>query len=185
MKSSRYLEFILRRKCFLDFFKAMNYHVDAKEWTEVIGMYFFMNKVIGDKKFDIVIDAGCGKRPTLGTWLALNRKDMANIISIDPALDLNATYALDINNLNQCKGCLVAGEEEGIINKDIKSCLLLANHAHITKKEVKDFLSNFEDWIYITSPCCYDNRLDQKAIYYKDPHVHSKKNEYYYFEKGV
>ena len=72
MKSSRNLEPVINRRSFADFIEALNGHTDIKEWSEVGGVFRRVRDITSIFEPDLVIDCGCGKRPTLATMMALN-----------------------------------------------------------------------------------------------------------------
>ena len=174
MKSAKYINYVVKRKCFLDFFEAMGNYADPKEWSEVVGVLRFTSKIIGNFRPQIVIDAGCGVRPTLGVWAALNNKSFGSIFCVDPNVSFD--YAKKIN------GLMIVNQSLGKVGKilaNAENCLLIANHAHIKKDEILSVLNGFKKWVYVTCPCCVDNTLDRVGAYYKDPHIHSPKNKIY------
>jgi hypothetical protein len=189
---------IIDRKSFIDFLIAMNNTKDYKEMSEVGGMYKTIESILSQEvctglsednnfkmdfrfKPDFIIDIGCGKRPTLGTIMALNYK--YPVICVDP--QLSGEYAKNITGMEMHKCTL---KEWWIQVKDDekykdKKYLLLANHSHVTKKEIKLITEQLASlWIYITCPCCVDNLLsNRKAIAYKDNNIWSDKNIIYTF----
>ena len=97
MSNFRHIEYLLKRKCFPNYLKALNFKVDLKEISECIGMLRVLRNVVRDKNITTAFDIGCGKRPTLGVLMALEIKSINNIVSIDPQIDI--TLAKDINGL--------------------------------------------------------------------------------------
>jgi len=172
MKSAKRLNDLLRRKMFPDFLKAMNNHVDTKEWVECMCMFNIARKILMKKDYDIILDVGCGKRPTLGTIMALSYKKP--VICIDPQLD--KSYAKNINNILLLP--MKLSETEMPIAG--RSVLVLCNHSHVSKEEITFFLSRQRKWCYATCPCCIDNKLKQ-GEYVKDIHNWSPKNETFIF----
>lgn len=177
MRSVKYIAEIMRRRSFPEFFNALDNHVDLKEWSEVGAMFEVARKVLSVSDYDVILDVGCGKRPTLGILMALNYgNEKRTVVSIDP--QLATTYASNIKYLSKFKGKL---SELPKISSGIK-VLVLANHAHVSKNEMKKFLSTLSSWTYVTCPCCIDNKLDD-GKYIKDIHSWSPKNEIYIFNK--
>jgi|GEM_PF-4597278 len=170
MKSAKRLDELLRRKMFPDFLAAMNHHVDAKEWVECVSMFNIARKILLKKNYDVILDIGCGKRPTLGTIMALSYKKP--VICIDPQLD--TSYAKNINNISLVPVKLLETPILGL------SVLVLCNHSHVTKEEMMILLSRQREWCYVTCPCCVDNRFKQ-GEYVKDIRNWSPKNETYIF----
>ena len=175
----KYVKEVMKRKSFPDFFSALGSKVDWKEWSEIYGMYKVVLDTLYKNNFipDIVFDIGCGKRPTLGAFLALNIKSIRNIdvIAIDPQLDKN--LCKNIYGIHLYPYTLDEYISGVSLNKKQKA-LVLCNHAHVSKKQVINFLDNYEEWIYITCPCCVDNQLDS-GLYIVDKNVDSPKNTYY------
>lgn len=178
----KYVKEVTQRKSFPDFFFALGCKFDWKEYSEIYSMYQIVVGTLEKYSFkpDIVYDIGCGKRPTLGTFLALNVKSMNNIICIDPSLntdlaknikglELKQNYLSDFVFTESCK------EKSKFDNKDV---LILCNHSHVSKKDVLNLTKMHEKWIYITCPCCIDNKLDG-GEFIIDKFVDSPKNIYY------
>jgi hypothetical protein len=174
MRSIRNIQQIMGRKSFPDFLAAMNNHVDLKEWSEVGGVYGLSRNILRHFKADHIFDIGCGKRPTLGTLMALNYK--AFVYCIDPQLSLD--YAKNITRLflyNEPLSHYLSKIENITITEPT---LVLCNHSHVSKKEITKFLAKIDNWIYVTVPCCIDNRLsNKKCISYKDIHMHTPEND--------
>lgn len=181
MKTDKYVMEILNRKCTIDFINAIK-KIDIKEWTEIYAMYKRLLNVLTKYptfKPDVVFDIGCGKRPTLGTWIALNIKSINNIICIDPQLD--TTLANNINGLT-----LYNEELEQVLPLLSKkqSAIVLCNHSHVTAQTIKQLLNKYEQWIYITCPCCVNNTFPNIGFDGMiDTYVKSPKNTYYTFTK--
>ena len=184
-KSSKYIEYLLGRKCFPDFLEAMGHKADPKEWSECVGMLWrvkdALNRVQWDK-VDVLLDVGCGKRPTLGVLVGLNIKSIKMVYSIDPQLDMFLPdiaenlfrFRETIQDLNTSTRTRIAQSVSAII---------CCNHAHVKLSELQHIFKLFKKYIYITSPCCVDNR-PKKGLYYRDNHVWSPKNEYYTYFGG-
>lgn len=170
MKSVKYIEKILKRKSFRDFLEAMNNVVDIKEWSETGTLFDLCSRIMSFYRPRFIFDIGCGKRPTLATLMALNYKD--TVIAIDP--NLSNEYAKNIYNLY-----LISKKLKDIkIRKTNHKVLVLCNHSHTTSKEMVSFLNNFQEWIYITVPCCVDNKIPNViSLSYIGKHSHSPKNE--------
>lgn len=186
MKDYTYVEYILKRRSFPDFLKAVGYKVDLKEWTECAAMLQIGKNILGQRqetfKPDLVIDAGCGVRPTLAVLLALNIKSLRStpIIAIDPVIYEN--LGTGIENLSLSKRTVGAwAHNDGEFAN--KNAIVFCNHAHVGLNEVRHLLNKFSNWIYITSPCCLDNVIPNKlSLFYQDQRVWSAKNKYYIFE---
>lgn len=176
MKSIRNIQQVMERKSFPDFLAAMNNKVDLKEWSEVGGIYGLSRNILKNFKADHIFDIGCGKRPTLGAMMALNYK--CRVHCIDP--QLSKEYAKNITRLNLCD---VQLDYYLKLGDEIKSpTLVLCNHAHVARKDIVKFLAKINNWIYVTVPCCVDNRLsNKKCISYKDIHMHTPKNDVYIY----
>lgn len=179
MKSIKNVQEVLTRKSFPDFMKALNHRVDIKEWSEVGGVFKIARNILQKKKFDIIFDIGCGKYPTLATMVALNIKS-SEVIAIDPQLQLSESFDF-IKRLDLIKDKLSDVSDLALTGSGLNgSALLLSNHSHATNKEIKRVTNLFKEWIYITVPCCVDNRLHGlKSIHIKDVHSHSPKNDVY------
>ena len=177
MKSYKYIEFILKRKSFPDFIKAVNFKADMKEWTECIAMFFRILHIIKDKKIDIAFDIGSGKRPTLGAIISLNIKSINKVVCIDPQLDLS--LGKNIKGLTLEKETLLNYVDKNKSSK-FNDVLICCNHSHVSKKEIYQLMDLCNNWTYITSPCCIDNKLTD-GLYYKDRHIWSPKNEIFTF----
>ena len=178
MKSIKNVADILERKSFPEFLEALDYHVDIKEWSEVGGVYKIVRMIMQHYNPDIVFDIGCGKRPTLGTVLALNYKQP--VFCIDPILD--ASLASKIRRLYKYNDTL----DEWLNDRDRrqfafrKKALICANHSHSSKTELLALTKCFEEWVLVTVPCCVDNRLNEGvALHMKDRHMHTPKNDIY------
>lgn len=174
MKSIKNIQQITNRRSFPDFMTAMNYKVDLKEWSEVGGVYNICRTLLKTFNPDIIFDIGCGKRPTLGVIMALNYK--IPVYCIDPQLDTE--LAKNINDIFLKNISLQ--EYNKILRRRGKSedkALILGNHSHVSKQEITEFTRFFSEWVYITVPCCIDNKLTNRAcVCYKDIHMHSPKN---------
>ncbi|MFW6310836.1 MAG: hypothetical protein ACOC1K_01225 [Nanoarchaeota archaeon] len=178
IKSSKNIERVLARKSFPDFLKAMNYKVDTKEWSEVGGVLNIAMNIMKVYDPEIIFDIGCGKRPTLATLMALSFKK--EVIAIDPQLSNN--YAKEIKRLKFYKDKLVNCNLKYTFNKKV---LVLCNHSHVKKKEIKNFLDSFEEWVYLTVPCCVDNRIDNLiSLNYRDMHMHTEKNDIFIYSNN-
>ena len=173
----KYVKEVMRRKSFPDFFSALGSKVDWKEWSEIYGMYKVVLDTLykTDFKPDIVFDIGGGKRPTFGTFLILNVKSINNVICIDPQLDDKLCKNIKGMHLYSCYLNDFVSDEK--INKQQRA-LAICNHAHVSKLQINKFLNNFDEWVYITCPCCVDNQLDSGS-YIIDKNVDSPKNTYY------
>lgn len=177
MKSHKNIKMVLERKSFKGFIEAMNYHVDIKEWSEVGGVYNIARKILKHFEPELIMDVGCGKRPTLATIMALNYK--VKVVAIDPQLD--NSYAAQIQRLSLNREILLDYIKT---MKKQESVLIVANHSHAPKSEITLLLSKVKNWVYITVPCCVDNKLsNETSIYYKDLHMHSEKNDVFIFSK--
>lgn len=183
MRSVKNVERVLKRRSFPDFLSAMNHKVDVKEWSEVGGVLNVAMWIL--KHFDphIIMDIGCGKRPTLATLMALNFNKM--VWAIDPNLDIE--YSKFIRRLHKSKTNLqlFIREKESLLSEYKRTrmkALVLANHSHSSKNDTEKLLSFFSSWVYVTIPCCVDNKLDNvKSIHYKDEYMHTDKNDIYIF----
>jgi len=178
MKSIKNIKNIINRKSFIDFLIAIDNKKDLKEWSEVGGVFDFVRKILKKWEPDIVFDIGCGKRPTLGTMMALNYP--WDVISIDPKIDTNLCD--NIHGIKLVKSKLSDFNDE--YNIDHKYGLVLCNHSHVKENEIKELLEKFDDWVYITVPCCVDNTLKGKyCINYIDEHMWTTKNKIYIYTK--
>ena len=182
IKPVKYIEYLLKRKFFPDFHKAMGYKTDLKEWTECVGMLHRVMQVTKGVHIDLAFDIGCGKRPTLGAMMAYNVKSLKYIFSIDPELD--TTLAKDVKKLKCMQSTLHYFLTLYKPDPKLKTILVCCNHAHVSTDEIKELFKLADNYIYITNPCCVDNLLD-KGEYYRDQHIWSKVNEIYTFKKGV
>lgn len=181
MKKWKHIEYLLRRRSFPDFIKATGCKADPKEWSECIAMMHRINYAIKDKKIDVAFDIGCGKRPTLGILIALNVKSINKVVCVDPQLD--TSLAKDIKGIELEKLYLTDFVNK-IKEKSISfgNVLICCNHSHAPKKEIYQLMDLCEDWIYITCPCCVDNKL-KNGLYFKDTAIWSPKNEIFTFYK--
>lgn len=161
MKPAKRLKEIIEKKCFMDLIDAIR-KVDSKELVEVQCFYHAVCKDIAQilKTFKgrkiTLFDVGCGKRPTMGTFLRLMYPEIYEVVCIDPQLDLN--LAKNIKGISLISKPL----EEYYTKKcleDIDLALVCLNHSHVSKKDIKKFLSHFDNWYYATVPCCVDNIL--------------------------
>lgn len=184
MRSVKNVQQVLMRRSFPDFLKAMNNKVDIKEWSEVGGVFSAVRSVLRNLKPDIVFEIGCGKRPTLATLLALNYK--MPIVAIDPALNLD--YAEGIWGLKLVPVTLQGALDncdllvellDGLVSQDPATALVVANHAHCSRREILALTKMFKHWVYITVPCCVDNTLLAPALVKEDIHMHTPKNKIY------
>ena len=183
MKNFRYVDYVMRRRSFTDFWLAMGMHYNPKEWTECVGMLNRAKHHMQDWTPDIAFDIGCGKRPTLGVLFALNVASVGHVACIDPQLDApERAYGLKkITYYGLRLDTFLASEPHFLSDASGKKALILCNHAHVKKAEIMDLASNFGEWVYITCPCCVDNRLGN-GHYYRDESVWSPKNEFYTFK---
>lgn len=182
MKSVKNVSRILSRKSFPDFLKAMNYKTDVKEWSEVGGVLNQAMSIL--KVFDasIILDIGCGKRPTLATLMALNFKKL--VYAIDPQLDTSYSTEIDFLELEPIQLASFTRKNKHQL-KNYNKALILCNHSHVSRKEIKLLLDKFDDWVYLTVPCCVDNKLTNlKSIHYKDIHMHTDKNDIHIYSKN-
>lgn len=176
MKSHLNLKIVLERKSFPKFLQALNYHVDIKEWSETGGVFSLCRKILHNFAPDDVYDIGCGKRPTLALLMALNYP--FNVHAVDPQLD--TSYAKAVSRLFLYNLGLRNFAAAGMPGSN--KAMVLANHAHVPAKDMSSFLSGFKEWVYVTVPCCIDNRLaSMPCVHYKDPHMHSEKNGVYVY----
>lgn len=179
MKSHLNLKHILDRKSFPLFLKALNNKVDLKEWSEVGGVFASARKILQKYQPEYIFDIGCGKRPTLAMMMALNYG--AEVEAIDPQLDLTCGEGVDryVGRKEKLKEFLSSCGPAYFPEKPI---LVLANHSHVSKREIMGLLASYNNWVYVTVPCCIDNRLSNtSAITYKDIHMHSDKNDVYVY----
>ena len=86
MSNFRHIEYLLKRKCFPNYLKALNFKVDLKEMSECIGMLRVLRNVVRDKNITTAFDIGCGKRPTLGVLMALEIKSINNTCNINQSI---------------------------------------------------------------------------------------------------
>lgn len=182
MKSHRNIQKVLERKSFPLFLQALNNHVDTKEWSEVGGVFEVCRKLLGNFSPGHVFDVGCGRRPTLALLMALNYPFQVH--AVDPNLDLSLCYGVERIHLYNLK--LAEFARFGV--PETAMALVLANHSHAPLKEIRTLLGLCKSWVYITVPCCVDNRLrDMAGVHLKDPHMHSEKNDVYVYsnEKGL
>lgn len=178
MKSATNVSRVVERKSFKDFIVAMNYHVDVKEWSEVGGVYEISRRILKHFDPELIMDVGCGKRPTLATLMALNYK--CDVVAVDPQLD--DQYSSKINRLVKVRTTLLEYAKSVLVKRRL---LLLANHSHAPKYEIMLMLSKSPSWVYVTVPCCVDNKLSNEiSIHFKDIHMHSDKNEVFVFSNN-
>ena len=152
-------------------------------------MFNAARSVLRTLKPDIIFEVGCGKRPTLATMLALNYK--TPVVAIDPALSLD--YADGIHGLKLVPSTLGDTFKDGefmdqLLEEDMwglnltersTTALVVANHAHCSRREILTLTNMFNSWVYITVPCCVDNTLLAPALVKEDVHMHSPKNKIY------
>lgn len=175
MKSYQNIQNVLERKSFPLFLSALRNFVDTKEWSEVGGVFHVCRQILTDYNPEVVFDIGCGKRPTLALMMVLNYK--RDVYAVDPQLD--TTYCEGVRNIflynTELKEFAKLEESHRYSN-----ALVLANHSHVSTKHMSGFLSRFRKWVYVTVPCCVDNKLTGKVgIHIKDVHMHTDKNDVY------
>jgi hypothetical protein len=154
-----------------------------------------------NQKF-IVLDIGCGKRPTLGSFIAHMRRN-TTIFSIDPQVDTGPFKKVDwaksdgflaeVRNASIYKGLYKALDNlylyqssfenfmSSVILKYSDDYALIAccNHAHVTLNSILKYLPR--PCHYFTNPCCHDNvPTSIQGIFIKDKHIWSPKNRIYY-----
>ena len=179
MKSHRNVQRVLERKSFPEFLKALDNHVDTKEWSEVGGVFELCIKLLRNFSPDCVFDVGCGKRPTLALMMALNYP--FRVHAVDPRLNTRLCKGIDRLNLYDIR--LSEFVEYGIDKTD--KAMILANHSHASLNEIKALLGKCGSWVYVTVPCCMDNRLRELAgVHIKDVHMHSPKNDVYAYSNN-
>ena len=179
MRTPKYICEVLRRRSFPDFLAAMNNKADPKEWSETWAMFRVLLRELKTwpekLKDTIILDAGCGKRPTLAVLVALNLPN-ARVYAVDPQLDQTCGHATDKAPL---QGLTLYKCSLGEIK--ITECLpiiVLANHAHIPYSVLKAQTNPTLPWMIITNPCCTDNR-PPSGRYVVDRHIWSPKNTIY------
>lgn len=178
MKSHKNIEYVLTRRSFPDFLKALDHKVDTKEWSEVGGVFHLARGILQKFKPGVIFDIGCGKRPTLAVMMALNFK--APVIAVDPQLD--DTLAGDIKRLWLYPSPTKDWLHNNGAPKDSNGALILANHSHVSKREIMELTNLYKTWVYVTVPCCVDNKLSGRmALTYKDVHMHTPKNDVYIY----
>lgn len=181
MKSIKNIQHILERKSFPDFLKALHYKVDLKEWSETGGVFNLCRCLLHSFSPTVVYDVGSGRRPTLGTLMALNYK--TKVVCIDPQLD--TTCASEISRLQLHKVPLSEYLRTTFVEDGFDSeapTLILANHSHVSKREARALIQKLKDWVYITVPCCVDNKLSNRScVSYKDMHMHSARNDIFIY----
>ncbi len=186
MNSVKNVQQVMARRSFPEFLRAMGDHVDVKEWSEVGGVFNAVRSVLRRFRPDVIVEAGCGKRPTLATMLALNYS--IPVYVTDPGLD--TSYASNVKGLGKftlpLHGLSVGSadpiDEHGMRLIDVtkqRSVLLVANHSHHSRKDAAEFVKMFDAWVYITVPCCKHNTLLEPSIVKEDIHMHSPKNKIY------
>lgn len=184
MKSSRNIELILQRRSLVDFIKALGNHVDPKEWSEVGGVYDLCRRIFAICTPKVVFDIGSGKRPTFAVLMALNYK--VKVAAIDPQLDTE--LASEVRGYSpfkyELKQFLSHEEAAGFLTDELT--LIVGNHSHVSKREIMMLTQHLKDWIYVTVPCCVDNKLSNNtAISYKDIHMHTDKNDVYIYASNT
>lgn len=176
MKSHLNISRILIRKCFPTFLEALHHHVDIREFSEVGGLFELCRKILTVFTPDYIFDVGSGKRPTFATLMALNYT--TEVYAIDPNLDLSCSR--NIKRYTGVKQKLSQFCSDFTVEPD-KSCLIACNHCHVGKTEILELINKFTCWVYVTVPCCADNRLEMVSVAYRDPHMHSEKKDVYVY----
>ena len=177
MRSSKNIEYVMGRRSVRDFLEALNFHIDIKELSEVGGVYDLCRILLNTYKPAAILDIGGGKRPTLAAIMSLNYK--APVYSIDPQLDM--LLGENLKNFHKFNTTLMEALPKLDIQREAP-ILVLANHSHVSKKEIMMLLQKHVTWVYITVPCCVDNRLsDRLCLSYKDLHMHTDKNDVYIY----
>jgi hypothetical protein len=175
----------MERRSFPDFLKSLNNHVDLKEWSEVGGVFNIVMNLFKDFNPDFILDVGCGKRPTFAILMVLNYK--ITTYAIDPNLGTEYLTS-NLRYLYYFKNTLETFSKESV-NSNIQNSkvLIVCNHSHVKSKEISEFINSLKkDWVYITVPCCYDNKLpNQKSISIIDKHIHSPKNEIFIYSNNT
>ena len=188
MKSIKNIQEVVGRKSFMDFMIAMNGFADLKEWSEVGGMLNLVRKLLTVFDPDDMIDVGCGQRPTLAALLALNYGSETRIISaIDPQLGLE--YGQNLSSYYAYKMKLGEWWREynkyrHLFTRENHRLLIISNHGHVKPQEVDKFISEsvYGRWVYVTCPCCVDNRLtNRRSIHFEDQHMNTPKNKIYIY----
>jgi hypothetical protein len=158
--------------------------LDLKELTECYAMVLFMKRFdIWNKKDLLVLDVGCGKRPTLGIMLAHLRKWM--VVSIDPAVEHKKEHFFT-ERFGTFKGKLESvlwAVESSLKNEavDAKEIIVCGNHSHHQFSEVEN-LTQYTAVHYFVNPCCIDNLPKNiKGECYINTKIWSEKNRLYYF----
>jgi len=179
MRSAENIKYILERRSFQDFLNALGGKVDLKEYSEVGGMVKIIKALMSIYDFSNIIDVGCGKRPTLATYMAYNYS--APVFAIDPKVDTN--LCLDTNSLY-----LFDMKLSEFINERYSfkygTTLILCNHSHATKEEIEDLTNKMNNWVYLTMPCCIDNILNRPYVRFEDEHIWSPKNKIFLQDKN-
>jgi len=184
--SYKRLSEIITKRCFLDVVKALDNKIDPKELVEVQCIYNYLSSYVmptyKDTSINVCIfDIGCGKRPTLGVYLALMYS--YNVVSIDPQLDINlANHVNNIKLINK----RIQFIKQSDIPYDFNHIIVIQNHGHVKYRQIRPLLNLAKTWEYITCPCCVDNRIpDKRAMHYKDSHSSSPKNEIYHYRSNL
>jgi hypothetical protein len=182
MKPSKRLREIITKNCYLDLIEAVE-KTDPKELVEVQCFYHGAVKDIknilknNQNKNIVLYDIGCGKRPTLGTYLRLLFPELTSVVCIDPQLDNNLAKNIRYMSLVD-DGLLEFSKDSDFSLVDI--AIVCCNHAHVNTNMVKKFLDNFKKWYYGTVPCCEDNLLPNiEGDFVKDTYNWSDKNILY------
>jgi hypothetical protein len=128
--------------------------------------------------FSNIIEVGCGKRPTLATFMAYNYN--TTVFAIDPKVDtelcqyttLLFLYKMKLSEFIEFKKSFEHG-----------ATLVLCNHSHVSKKEIEDLTDKMSNWVYLTMPCCVNNVLDRPYVKFKDEHIWSPENSMFLQDK--
>jgi hypothetical protein len=148
--------------------------------TECYAMVLFMKRFdIWNKENMLVLDVGCGKRPTLGIMLAHLRQ--WEIISIDPKVERRQEHS-------EIKRFSTYSKPLGEIANFLKHCfhketeiVVCGNHSHHQFSEVEN-LTQYTAVHYFVNPCCFDNLPKNiKGECYINTKIWSEKNRLYYF----
>jgi len=174
LKNAKLLTEFGSKKCFRDYLKAVEVF-DGKEITECWSLLSWVLKAFGNSLSNtgLIIDAGCGVRPSLGTMAALFVSHGVRVACIDPSIYTH--LASEIRGLS-----LYAMSLRDFVVYDALLCMsdlpvssevmLLCNHSHSTTAEALDFFRTTKatGW-YITVPCCVDNTVSGvSGLVYKD-----------------
>jgi hypothetical protein len=175
MKSSKYLNQFFARKSWKDIVQYMPHKLNLKEITEVMAVWRVARKYVDE--VGGIVDCGSGKWSSMGVLAAFSCK--TDIYSVDPREDLIVHKDIKNHKCINKKLCDV------IINK-VCPVMLLSCHGHQTLSETKNFLDHFPQWIYITMPCCVDNRIPNRVgEVLVDQYVWSDKNTIYTYRSGL